>query len=199
MPPQPAGGTVAWLFNNSTGVITHICVSAVADNAALTSPTDLSSCVDTVPHQLISGFVRFFTPTAQPLAPDVIDPVFAPLLPIEVNVVQTDPVGFAGTLPCFRNEAATFVQYFCAVPSSTDTPPVWSGSLQLAFVSHTIAANLASISSAEYKVCRYRAAANYTNQGEPLLNENLLVMKAGDDSIAFTCPTPVTWPHQPAS
>lgn len=51
-------GTSAWLFNNTTGVITSVCtVSAGSTSASLTS-SDLTTCTTTTA-QMLSGYVRF--------------------------------------------------------------------------------------------------------------------------------------------
>lgn len=51
-------GTTAWVFNNTTGVITSVCtVSAGSTSASLTS-SDLTTCTTTTA-QLLSGYVRF--------------------------------------------------------------------------------------------------------------------------------------------
>jgi hypothetical protein len=52
------GGDVAWVFNNTTGVITRVCtVSSVSESGTL-QQTDLVSCENTNA-QLLAGYVRF--------------------------------------------------------------------------------------------------------------------------------------------
>lgn len=52
------GGTLAWVFNNTTGVITRVCVVAAGTQSGTINSGDLSSC-STTNAQLLSGFVRF--------------------------------------------------------------------------------------------------------------------------------------------
>jgi Tfp pilus assembly protein PilV len=212
-PGNPTG--VAWLFNNTTGVM-QLCSTAVADNASLTLASDLTSCSTSTAYLLISGFVRFNTGSSQPTALDVTDPNTA--VPaygsgLQVQVNQTAPAAFASppARTCFQGFASNYIQYFCAIPAKdltatppSSTPPRWSGSLELTSSMLTIAPppGSSAIASTQGKVCRYRSAATYSNQNVPLVNENLLVMPAGNNTIAFTCTigTPqITWPHQPAT
>lgn len=56
---KPAeGGTVAWLFDNTTGVITKTCTVSNASTSSSLVVADLSTCV-VVDGQLLAGFVRF--------------------------------------------------------------------------------------------------------------------------------------------
>jgi Tfp pilus assembly protein PilV len=55
------GGTVAWTFNNTTGVITNVCTVAVGSTSATLNSGDIvvgGNCV-AANAQLLSGFVRF--------------------------------------------------------------------------------------------------------------------------------------------
>ena len=52
------GGTIAWTFNDVSGVITRVCVVSDASTSSSLAVADLSSCVATTA-QLLSGFVRF--------------------------------------------------------------------------------------------------------------------------------------------
>jgi hypothetical protein len=76
----------------------------------------------------------------------------------------------------------------------------WTG--QLVFGAPlSVAATTTDFSNSRYKVCRYQAAAAYTNVSVATLSQNFLIVKAGDgSSTAYTCPTagtPRTWAHQP--
>lgn len=56
---KPAeGGTVAWLFDNTTGVITKTCTVSNASTSSSLVAGDLSTCV-VVDGQLLAGIVRF--------------------------------------------------------------------------------------------------------------------------------------------
>lgn len=52
------GGVVAWKFNNTTGVISHVCTVLNSSTSSALTVADLSSCSST-PAQLLSGTVRF--------------------------------------------------------------------------------------------------------------------------------------------
>jgi Tfp pilus assembly protein PilV len=204
-PPQPPGGTVAWVFNNVTGVIVSVCTTSAADNASLTLAT-LSSCDSTQAFQLISGFIRF-DDSSPPTATSVVDPTGAVPGTVLAEVVQTLPT--AGTRTCFHEYAAVYAAYFCAVPvaaptTSTPSPP-WSGTLQINPTTLPLSATLADVSPANRKVCRYRALTDpvpnpiYQNTNTPLANENLVIITAGSGGTAYACPNPPTRAHQPAT
>lgn len=52
------GGTVAWVFNNTTGVITNVCTVTVSTSSSSLTTGDLSGCTATSA-QLLAGYVRF--------------------------------------------------------------------------------------------------------------------------------------------
>jgi Tfp pilus assembly protein PilV len=131
IPPQPTP-TVAWVFNNVTGLIASVCTTSVADNASITSLADFTGCVTTQAYQLISGFIRFSTAGA-PTTAGIADPTSAvDPLTIEAEVAQTLPA--TATIGCFHSTAvvaSTYKEYFCAVPVTTPAPATWSGTLQI--------------------------------------------------------------------
>jgi type II secretory pathway pseudopilin PulG len=213
-PPQSAGGTVAWLFNNETGLI-DLCSTAVAANADIRTRSDLTGCTIQVvggvavpAYMLLSGYVRFATSLGQPNAYGVLF-AFGPDFPIpELQVLQTAPE--IRTVPCFHSQAgpgiSDFVVYYCAVPVVRPTvlspaPSSWSGSVQFLSFSMTPAAYLATTvnenRSDHFKVCRFRAVGNYTDQAVGLRNENFAVIRAGENTTAYVCPAGVSWAHQP--
>ena len=64
------GGTIAWVFNNATGVITSLCtVGSGVTSDQLNSPTLLTSCVDTNA-QLLAGHIRFNLRGVSAVLPD---------------------------------------------------------------------------------------------------------------------------------
>ena len=156
---------------------------------------------------LISGNIRFLTGTV-PNPTNILNPTSSPVDPvtIEAEVVQTAPASLTGTRTCFEGVAATYVQYFCAVPVEVPNLPItaglrWSGTLQITPASlPTLSGTLADDAAANRKVCRYRAAATYSVVTVPLANENLVIISAGNGTTPFACPGPdPTWPHQPAT
>jgi Tfp pilus assembly protein PilV len=206
-PPQTASGTVAWLFDNVTGLI-QICATSVTDNSLIVARSDLTGC-GPASNQLLSGYVRFVGSSAQPTPAQVTAPTDAipvsdaPL--VQVQVVQTAPT--TGTIACFEEVATdrTYVLYFCAIPVASPAL-AWSGRHRLDPSWPTIAPDLASNSAALAKVCRYNRALTglepsplFANINAPLTNENLVLIRAGNGATAFTCPNPPTREHQPAT
>jgi Tfp pilus assembly protein PilV len=193
VPPGQSGGTrVAWRFDNVTGVIT-LCTTVAADSASLTVGN--LNC-GTAPAQLVQGFVRYATSlTTQPVAADLVDPQGPPYPPFSLQVVHTEPA--AGVTECFLDGSATFQSFYCAVPVLDSL--AWTGAL-LFGGALPIAADASETGSRVYRVCRYHEAASYTNNAVPLANQNFVLIRAGDGSVPFVCPTsgtPRTWPHQP--
>ena len=196
-PGQSVGGDrIAWVFDNSTALIT-LCTTPAADTGGLTLANLTCSTDKAV---LISGYVRFAV-GGPPSDVSVTNPA-APMVPVPfgLSLARTAPDP-PSTFSCFQepmNNSA--VPYSCAVGITT-TDRQWSGSLVFG-PPIAIAASVAVASASQYKVCRYHAAASYTLVGAALANQNFVIIKAGDGTTAYTCPTggtPNTWPHQPAT
>ncbi len=204
-PPGAADG-VGWIFSNTTGEITSICTSS-----------DPSSCV-AVNARLLSGYVRFAIDTTQPTPAQAEVPP-SPALPVQVSVSVTLPTP-AATITCFQTlPPAAYIAYYCAVPVTVDANPRWSGRSLLSGL--TWAGSVADVSASAFRVCRYTPVReqrsvppmkneehplDYANPTGALLNQNFLVIRAGNGSTAFDCPaddtgTPdvngTTWHHQP--
>jgi Tfp pilus assembly protein PilV len=216
-PPQPEGGSMAWVFDDATGVIVEICNTP---DACFTARA-----------LLLSGHVRFATGPVQPTGADAESPTGA-ALPVGVVVDRSFPAPL--TVPCFLRLQADAVAYFCAVPVTgvTGGPPRWAGRSRVTGLD--LAADLGDARPDRQRVCRYtpyrdhRAVGSGTppmrnadhpldyggNQpGEPengvstaLTNQNFLVIRAGDGVRAFDCPADdpttmhvdgMTWHHQP--
>lgn len=202
----PGEPTMRWVFNNATGAIQSIC-----------NPPP--NCTD-VNALLLHGFVAFATSTTQPTPADAEVPGPNLLGALEVEVSYTYPTP-AGTVTCYEETGSQFIEYFCAVPvTGTDTPPRWSGRSQLSGLS--LATSAADATDTRYRVCRYTpvrahtaVSSTFPNQLHPLdyvdvssalVQQNFLVIRAGDGTIAFSCPaddtgTPLvnsnTFDHQP--
>lgn len=214
----PGAGSVAWVFDNSTGFIKFICLGGVC------SASDA---------RLVTGFVRFATAVAGP-TPALAENPTDPPLAVSVSITQTLPA--AVTPPdCFWGPfpeppaVATAVEYFCVVRVLS---PLFQWSGQALVGGLTLAASVSDASASAYRVCRYTPYRNndavgtrqpppsgpaLTNDDHPLLysfvsgsllNQNFLVIRAGNGSVAFDCPaddsaTPRvngnTWHHQPSS
>lgn len=203
----PGGGTLRWIFSNATGAITQACDPA---------PT----CV-TFNARLLQGFISFATASVQPTPAQAELPPSSTISGIEITVSQTYPS--TATVACFEEASPQYIEYFCAVPvSASDTPPRWSGRSLLGGLA--LATSATDSSTSAYRVCRYTPTRahtvvsasfpnsahplDYVNVSTPLMQQNFLVIRAGDGLTAFTCPgddttTPLingnTFDHQPAS
>lgn len=203
VPPQPGGGTVGWRFDNVTGLFVT-CTSSVADNSLLTSESQITAC-GTQNSLLVTGYLRYATRLVQPTSSDVTDANATgdgagnyPARP-DMALVQTEPSALAGTRSCFvsARSGLSYRSYFCgaAVPTGS---PVWGGRVELRDrSSFEIAEDAVDDDEDRYRVCRYFVTDPYADVRQPLYEQNYVVIRAGDDSTAFTCPTPATWVHQP--
>lgn len=203
-PGAPAG--VAWVFDNHTGFITQICADAVCIAASA---------------RLLAGFVVYaYAGTPNPELPD------SPRLPgVEVEVVQTLPAAVAGTLGCYEDATpVSYTAYYCAVPLGVGDR--WTGQSLLVGLA-PLATSIADSDAADYRVCRYTRYRShltaptqmknsehpliYDQVTESLVNQNFLVIRAGDGTAATNCPADIeeadgglpidgtTWHHQPSS
>jgi hypothetical protein len=155
IPPGQASLTPeAFVFNNTTGLITELCTASVTSNDLLTLLT-LSSCsaVTALP---LSGTVDFAAAAAS--ASEAVAPSGTPQT-VQVAVTQTFPGAGVGAPECFTSSKAEadsdgvhFVSYICAVQISAVSSPalVWSGSSSVTGLGITWAAG-------GYSVCRYTA------------------------------------------
>lgn len=222
-PPQPPGGTVTWVFDDRTGVITSVCSAPDA-------------CVATTSF-LLSGYVRFATGSVQPTGADAETPP-SPALPVGVIVNRTYPGDLA--IACYEQVRTADVRYYCAVPvnpGEDPPPPRWAGRSVIDGLD--LATDLADSDPDRYRVCRYTPYRDHRHAGDgvppmrndqhprdyggdnpgdpvqgpkegvtgPLTNQNFLVIRAGDGSVAFDCPDDdtgtalidgTTWRHQPS-
>jgi len=154
--PSP-NATVAWVFNNLTGVITRVCTVAIGTaNSSLTA-ANMSNCEDTTAY-LLSGVVKF----SDAASPDPAAPG-GYALPLDVGIVNSTANG-AITAPvhqCFDDAPTSivntqpFVTYNCLVVPNLGTPRIWSGRLQLTGIALT--------GAGAKKVCRY--SADYDGNG----------------------------------
>lgn len=204
----PPGAGLSWVFSNSTGYITQVCVA------------DVCSALNA---RLLAGYVRF---TANALvassAADAEIPTGAGF-PVEVIVRQTAPASQVGDQSCFERVGASHVAYFCAVPVGTGDR--WSG--RSLVVHPDIVTTLTDATVNRWRVCRYTpkighftVPAQMRNEEHPLdyvdvrtslINQNFLMIGAGNGVAAFTCPNESdgtgtlefvdgdTYRHQPAN
>lgn len=211
--PPRSGGNVAWVFDNTTGLI-RLCSTTVtvATSGDLTT-TNITCADDAQLALLVAGFVRFSVPASPSTAPTGTN--FTPLtgamqteaLNLAVRVNQTAPTALAGSVDCFSDQFDTeTLWYVCAVPvlQIPDTTPAWSGNLVFDYSSGSIdvAVSYGSTNVNRRKVCRYpNTVAAFSLETTSRVNQNFLVIRAGSGSpfnTSYACPsTPSTPRYQP--
>jgi Tfp pilus assembly protein PilV len=214
-PPADAAATddtVAWIFDNRSGLITSRCTSS-------------GECTATAAW-LLSGHVRFATAAAPPtpaqaeLPPGPLGMTAEQIDAVRIVVERTAPV--ADRVACRVQRRGDHLRYFCALPvaGDADAVPRWSGRSLVAGL--PLAAHTLDARADAFRVCRYTrerrhaevpAIANhdhpldYAGVTEPLGQHNFLVVRAGDGVQPFGCPDddPATvwvdgrtWHHQPS-
>ena len=194
----PGGGSLVWVFNNATGMITSMCNPGCTPFNAW----------------LLTGFIQFAVSGA-PTALIAESPSDGAIPAVGVNVLQTVPI--LQTVLCRTSLSSTFLTYYCAVQTFGTNP--WSGRSELTGIA--LATALTDVSASQYKVCRYTSVQspttpgnnnaehplNYVSVGTPLTNQNFLVTLAGDGALPYSCPGDVpgnlvnstTYQHQPSS
>ena len=214
-PPGAVTGTT-WVFNNTTGVITQVCLLAVC------------TAVDA---RLLAGYVNFTSGSTQPTWVESEDPQ-GPALSLGVSLNITAPSPYPYSPPeCYVEAvppvAPATVQsstaYYCIVRVDP-LAPMWSGRSELTGM--PLATSAADPSPGNVRVCRYTSRlsngavgtgspviknedhpSTYVDVKDSMANQNFLVIPAGDGTNAFTCPvdnsatTPLvsgdTFAHQP--
>ncbi len=188
-PPGAADGSY-WLFDNASARIISQCTASsceTPENAWL----------------LLSGTVAFATAASQPGSLEAelpSEPAFA--LTIRVRLSATNIIS------CFTETLATRVNYFCAVPSNAIGQ--WSGYVIFSSTSPTLSTLETDTGSGLRRVCRYtpdsrnltavpttetptfynaRHPWRYVGVNGPLTDKNFLIIRAGNGSAIFTCPT----------
>ena len=214
-PPGAVSG-VSWIFNNASGLITSLCSAP-------------GSCTP-VAGTLLSGYIRFVDNVGtQPTTADAEQPTGSAATHGSVGVLlaltsprtpAVPPVCYAEqVLPVSPATVASARVYYCFVPIDPATGS-WTGRSELDGPT-PIATLMSEFRSNFYKVCRYipnaatggNAAqpAGYTNVKQSLLNQNFLVIAAGNGTLSnppdqfYLCPgasgpliNRITAPHQPA-
>ncbi len=201
IPPQPAGGTVAWRFDNASGVL-EVCV--IVDTSQPLTQANLRDCSGRA--QLLAGVVNFASNAAtQATANDAVRPRGTPFL-VQVQVQRTSPSAFLvdAATGCFTGTAAvrsSYVEYYCAVPVSqvAGEAPIWSG---YAFVTSTqlpvvpVAGGFATcrFTHPDARVIPLRPVVTnvqhpraYTDVKGPLLGQNFLIVRVVNND-ASDCP-----------
>jgi hypothetical protein len=212
-PPAP-GGDVVWVFDSLSGEIVGVCNTITTGQAELTE-AELSSCINNTSAQLLSGFVRFAGGSTPPTAAEAENPT-GTALNLAIGVALTSSGHPVPNHVCYARAPDSEVQaalsfevgYYCIVFSNSSG--LWSGRsfvVPLAFAEDPLnpwrVADDATDARAErYRVCRYTPASSdtqpvpnrdhprtYVDVKTPLLNQNFLVIRAGDGAQAYGCPT----------
>lgn len=208
-PPQAGGGTVAWVFNNTSGLITSQCTVALADTTDTLVAGDLVTCTS-ITAQLLSGYIQFASIAAQPDSVQAEAPT-GTSLNLDVALTLTSAGHPLPGVTCFDDATADataaglrgVVSYYCAILSNIDF--LWAGRLRIApqLFSDTTGWTIANTAGVGVrKVCRYTTLSSdtgaknslhpldYTTAGSAakssLANQNYLVISA-----AHTCPVEV--------
>ena len=190
-PPQ--SGSIAWIFDNISGVIVSRCsgLSETATSASIAASDVATLCNNSITAYLLSGYVRFSTgDTPDPIMPG------SSALPLDVVLAVTPADAYpTPAYQCFDDAPASAsntqtdgVRYFCAVYASSSTPPSWSGTASLTGI---------ATGEAGYKICRYSAdydgngtisnlehPQRYSTVSVGLTGQNYLVIRA-----AANCPS----------
>lgn len=154
-------GTVVWVFNNLTGLITSRCTDA--------APYPCPPLA--VPGRLLAGFVQFDLRT--PLPSSAAASPAGPALPLVVNTplsfstVGFSPVGQSQEAECIanppfsRDDTRREVQYYCLVFPTSVSPFGWGGKLNVNLANaYADGGSLPGGSTPEnYKICRYTTAS----------------------------------------
>jgi Tfp pilus assembly protein PilV len=206
-PPGTTG--VRFVFDNSTGLIKN-CTPANICPGGKTSL--LSGYIRFATGVLPTGAEAEIPPNA--FVPSVLgggqlgvrlDFTLPPTTtPYTVDSV-TAPIG------CYVYQGSNFLQYFCAVPLTLPavvSNGTWSGTLDLILPTGRLAVDAvpgvpSDVDSTRFRVCRYTPdpmsntppGGNdahpllYTGVSVSLTDQNFLIISAGDDTVAYGCPT----------
>jgi hypothetical protein len=203
---------VAWVFNNTTGLIT-LCTTTAAATAGLIYDVIAPGANNVVctadKAVLVSGFLRYALGAGAAFGRRGRCAAFG-----AHRCAGLQPGGGLGQsrhgramrrpMQCVTEHVNPapgvsdyFTAYYCAVPVTVipGVTPHWTGSLSLGPAA-SMAPALATVVTTKLKACRYHTAASYALQSAPLTNQNFLLMRAGDGAAAFACPNP-TAAHQP--
>jgi hypothetical protein len=202
LPPGSEGAGVAWRFDNTTGLITLCSVDVTVTTTADLTTANITCGANAA--LLLAGYVHYSIGLAAVVLPSAtnFDTLPAEATTLSVFVRQTAPMSIAGNLTCFTStyDAVTRA-YYCAVPVLllTGTTPNWSGDLRFDYP--TLDPDIVNSYTTDddergRKVCRFHTNAAYTSETKSRLNQNYLVIRAGDNTVAYTCPSP-TIRHQP--
>lgn len=179
-PPTSSRDSVAWVFDNVSGLIVGVCSVAAGVPASSLTQADIESCKDNTVAHLLAGYVRFATLDTQPTAADAESPPSA-VRNLDIRVVLTS-TGHSGAVQCFdsapitmaaRTASQTAVAYYCMIPANASR--AWAGYstvVPLPFddvtgSEWTLPANPPPALEPDHQLCRYTPASN---DAEPVAN-----------------------------
>jgi len=198
-PPQAAAGTVVWVFDNLSGLIS---TCAQVDLAQPLVAVNIGGCAGQA--QLIQGFVNFANPAILASATQAVAPT-GPAFAVSVQVMRTAPAALivGPGSGCFTSSPVVgqpFVEYFCAVPAvspAVGAAPQWSGYSIVTSGSLPAVPVVGGVSTCRYTSVRSDtpdpAIANarhpraYVNANSALLNQNFLMVRVVGNN-ATDCP-----------
>ena len=205
VPPGQTGSgpRVAWVFNNADGVIT-ICSTSATSSSGLLFDSGAPSC-GTQKALLLSGVVRFATGIDPASSTSALANPTGTSVDFALRVIRfaepdnSDEDG-STQVNCFLGDVVdTQRPYYCAVPITAEVPK-WGGRLEFTEPLELADSN-GSNEPDEYRVCRYNPAPErYLNIAATLLNQNFVLIQAGNGSTPYRCPDnsePRVSPHQP--
>lgn len=203
-PPQPGGGTVAWVFDNRSGLITGVCSVIAGSTTDSLVAADVAACSANTTAQVLSGFVRFASTAVQPNAAEAEVPT-ADALNLDIVLALTSAGHPVPASACFDDAPADAasavgrkaVAYYCAIYANAAQN--WSGRSRVRPLGFGAgpAWNIAPSGAGNFKVCRYTPLTadtgpansshplDYTTTGSvaggALIHQNFLVISAAHD------------------
>jgi Tfp pilus assembly protein PilV len=165
-----APSTTVWVFNNTTGFITGVCILGTPVQTPALSAADVAGCRSNTLAHLLSGFVRFSTAARQPTAADAENPLStARNLDIRLTLADSRTPVCVDDAPATATAAAvqTAVAYYCLIPANETR--AWAGystivPLPFSDVADSAwaipATGLAPGTAITHRLCRYTPATS---------------------------------------
>lgn len=192
----PLSGTVAWVFDNTTGLIKGVCTVDAAATSDTILLTDVEACSNNATAQLLTGHVRFAALGSPPGAAEAQAPT-GTILNLDIDLVLTSAGHPALDHQCFDDStddavAASVrgtINYYCAVYSNAAGK--WSGRSRITPLGFGADAAwpIASSGAGNYKVCRYTPLAGVNPDigapDDPTNNDKHPLDYTANGSIAF--------------
>ena len=195
VPPQGAGGTVVWVFDNLTAVVT---TCTILDLLQPITAGNIVSCTGRA--QLLQGYVNFASTAAQATAAEAVSPTGSAFT-VEVKVMRTLPATLtvatgSGCYTPVPVAGQPFVAYYCAVPVSLNLadPPIWSGYAIVTSATLPVAPAVGDLSTCRYTtqrddsvIANIKHPRTYSAVGTALTKQNFLIVKVVANN-ASDCP-----------